>query len=157
MGVYGDVYIGGAGIGRGYLGQPELTAERFVPDPFSLTAGARLYRTGDTGRFRPDGVIEFIGRADNQIKVRGFRIEPGEVEAALRQHPAVWESVVVAEEEPPVLDACADVKGPRPITSGSQRLVAFVVSRERFHATGSSKVQKEPFRGLSAQWSCVSS
>ena len=146
VGAYGEVYIGGAGIGRGYLGQPELTAERFVPDPFSLTAGARLYRTGDTGRFQPDGVIEFIGRADNQIKVRGFRIEPGEIEAALRQHPAVWETVVVAQETPPGLDSRADVKSSIPITSGSQRLVAFVVPRERLRASGSPEVPKETFR-----------
>jgi len=145
VGVYGDVYIGGAGVGRGYLGQPELTAERFVPDPFNVTAGARLYRTGDTGRYRPDGVIEFIGRADDQIKVRGFRIEPGEIEAALRQHPAVWESVVVAQQETSESDQRAGINGPSPISSGSQRLVAFVVPRERFQAAGSSEIEKEPF------------
>ncbi|HEY6390642.1 MAG TPA: amino acid adenylation domain-containing protein, partial [Bryobacteraceae bacterium] len=94
----GQLYAGGDGVARGYLRQPVLTAEKFVADPFSGTPGARLYRTGDLARLRDDGAIEFMGRADGQIKLNGFRIEPGEVEAALNQHDAVSQSVVVAND-----------------------------------------------------------
>ena len=95
-GFIGELLIGGDGLARGYLNQPELTAEKFVPHPFSEEAGARLYRTGDLARFLPDGAIEFIGRRDRQVKIRGFRIELGEIEAALGQHRTVRQAVVMA-------------------------------------------------------------
>jgi amino acid adenylation domain-containing protein len=107
----GELCIGGDGVARGYLGRPELTAEKFVPDPFSQVPGARLYRTGDLGRHLPEGDLDYVGRADFQLKIRGYRIEPGEIEAALVGHDAVREAVVVAR------DAAA----------GDRRLVAYCV------------------------------
>src|SRR5581483_2422309 len=112
VGVPGELYIGGAGLARGYLRRPDMTAARFVPDPFVGTRfiasgasgasepGARLYWTGDLARYRPDGSIEFLGRLDHQVKIRGFRIELGEIEELLVQHPAIRESVVMALEKP---------------------------------------------------------
>jgi amino acid adenylation domain-containing protein len=99
VGVPGELYIGGDGLARGYLNNPELTAEKFISHPFSDDREARLYKTGDLGRYRPDGDIEFLGRLDNQVKIRGFRIEPGEIENVLAQNPAVEQAVVLPRED----------------------------------------------------------
>jgi len=96
LGALGELLIGGAGVGRGYLGRPDLTAERFVPDPFSATPGARLYRSGDLGRRRSDGILVYVGRRDSQVKIRGHRVELEEVEAALAQHPRLRAAAVAA-------------------------------------------------------------
>ena len=101
VGVAGELHIGGIGLARGYLNRPELTAEKFVSNPFSSDAQARLYKTGDLARYFPDGTIEYLGRIDDQVKIRGFRIELGEIESTLRQHAKVRESVVVAREDTP--------------------------------------------------------
>ncbi len=114
VGIPGELYIGGVGVGRGYLSRPELTAEKFIPDPFSCQEGARLYKTGDLACYLPDGNIEFLGRLDSQVKIRGFRIELGEIEAVLDQHLAVREVVVLARQDVPE----------------EKRLVAYVVSNQ---------------------------
>jgi amino acid adenylation domain-containing protein/non-ribosomal peptide synthase protein (TIGR01720 family) len=111
IGIIGELYVGGIGVGRGYLGDEQRTREAFVSNPFTIGAGERLYKTGDLVRYLPDGNLEFIGRRDSQIKLRGFRIEPGEIEARLRKYPVVRDAIVLLREDVP----------------GDQRLVAYVV------------------------------
>ncbi|PMB43198.1 non-ribosomal peptide synthetase [Fischerella thermalis CCMEE 5330] len=132
IGVVGELYISGVGIARGYLNRPDLTADKFIPHPFSNQLGARLYKTGDLVRYRQDGNIEFLGRIDNQVKVRGFRIELGEIESVLSQHPAVREVVVLAREE----------------KAGNKRLVAYIVPNKQSRGqedliAGSDRLQSE--------------
>ena len=120
IGVAGELHIGGKAPGRGYLKRPDLTADKFIPDAFSENGGERVYKTGDLARYRSDGAIEFLGRLDHQVKIRGMRMELGEVEAALCQHPGVREAVILPYE----------------ITSGNKSLVAYVVSKQEPLPTG---------------------
>ena len=124
VGVPGELYIGGDGVTRGYLHKPEWTAQRFIPDPFRTQANAQLYKTGDLARYLPNGDIDFLGRADSQVKLRGFRIELGEIETLLRQQAGIHEAAVLVREE----------------QSGNKRLVAYIVP------TGSTAFQREPVR-----------
>jgi amino acid adenylation domain-containing protein len=120
VGVVGELYVGGVGVGRGYLHDAYRTSDRFIPDPFGTKPGARLYRSGDIARYRSDGVINFLGRSDHQVKIRGFRIELGEIEVALRQHPDVRETVVVVQTMP----------------EGEPQLVSYVVLHAGATTTG---------------------
>ncbi|HEX7181318.1 MAG TPA: amino acid adenylation domain-containing protein, partial [Thermoanaerobaculia bacterium] len=134
-GVAGELCVGGAGVGRGYLDDPERTALVFVPDPFSGEPGARLYRTGDLTRRRSDGAVEFLGRIDHQVKVRGYRIELGEIEASLCRHPAVRDAVVLAREDRP----------------GQKRLAAYVVPRDRGAEQGEAELSPAALRAFLAE------
>jgi amino acid adenylation domain-containing protein len=122
VGVPGELHIGGVQLARGYLKQPELTAQKFISDPFSSEPDARLYKTGDLARFLPDGNIEYLGRIDHQVKLRGFRIELGEIETTLESHPGVMQSVVIAREDVP----------------GDKRLVAYVVPDPAYRGSDDS-------------------
>ncbi|MFN8439523.1 MAG: amino acid adenylation domain-containing protein [Caldilineaceae bacterium] len=124
LGVAGELYVGGIGVGRGYIYDPERTAQAFVPDPFSADPAARLYKTGDKARYLANGNIEYLGRLDFQVKIRGFRIELGEIEAVLEQHPAIYQAVVVDHVD----------------VTGNKRLVAYVVGKEEQVASGKRQV-----------------
>ena len=126
LGAPGELYLGGAGVARGYLNQPALTEERFIPDPFADAPAARMYRTGDRVRQRADGRLDYLGRLDEQVKIRGFRIEPGEVEAVLGRHPALRQCLVMAQADP----------------SGDQRLVAYGVLAESAEPAGPALQQQ---------------
>ncbi|MBD2741508.1 non-ribosomal peptide synthetase [Coleofasciculus sp. FACHB-1120] len=125
IGVAGELYIGGDGLARGYLNRPDLTAEKFISNPFSNQPEARLYKTGDLVRYQPDGNIEFLGRLDEQVKIRGFRIELGEIEAVLSQHPAVLQNVVITREDLP----------------GEKRLVAYVALNSEYSEQKQVEIQ----------------
>jgi len=121
VGVAGELHIAGVGVAKGYFNRPELTAEKFIPDPFAAQPGARLYKTGDLARYLPSGDIEFLGRMDYQIKIRGFRVELGEIETVLSKHPAVREVAVVARED----------------AQGDKRLVAYFVAKQGWQVLAS--------------------
>ncbi|MEH1855163.1 MAG: amino acid adenylation domain-containing protein [Nostoc sp.] len=124
IGIWGELYVGGIGVARGYLHQPELTAQKFIPNPFSDRLGSRLYKTGDRVRYRSDGQIEFNGRIDNQVKIRGFRIELEEIEALINEHPYVREATVISRKD----------------VSDSQQLVAYVVANTPLQQMSNTQV-----------------
>ena len=159
LGITGELYIGGVGLARGYMNRPELTAERFVPDPFGIEAGARLYRTGDLVRARMDGTLEFVGRRDRQVKVRGYRIELAEIEATLMRLPEVREAVVALDEIGAETALIAYVVGTVSSDQIRESLQAqlppymvpsHVVVLERFPLTTHGKVDQRELRALAA-------
>jgi amino acid adenylation domain-containing protein len=140
IGVSGEIYIGGVGVGRGYLNRPELTAERFIKDPFSRDPKARLYRTGDVGRWRADGAIEYLGRNDHQVKIRGYRIELGEIESQIIAHPQVKEAVVIAQNDTP----------------DDKRLIAYVVGDRNAATKAASSDEPEQLRSeIVNEWETI--
>ncbi len=140
VGVRGELHIGGDGLARGYLNETDLTAQKFIADPFNPNSGARLYKTGDLARYLPDGNIEFLGRMDRQIKLRGFRIELGEIESTLAQHPGVSETVLLAQEDNPE----------------DKRLVAYVVPEPECCPTAAelNQVSEDQAAGLHGPFGC---
>ncbi|RKH48479.1 amino acid adenylation domain-containing protein [Corallococcus llansteffanensis] len=145
-GVTGELYIAGAGLARGYLGRPDLTADRFLPDPFARAPGSRLYRTGDLARFLPDGSLMFVVRVDDQVKIRGFRIELGEIEATLRQHPGVHEALVAVHERGPGgKQLIAYVLGTPGTTPALDALPRFLRERLPEHMVPSAFIALEAF------------
>jgi acyl-coenzyme A synthetase/AMP-(fatty) acid ligase len=156
-GVVGELHIGGAGLGRGYWKRPELTAQSFIPHPYG--PGERLYRTGDLARYRADGEIEYVGRADYQVKVRGFRIELGEIEAVLLEHPQVREAVAVVRENDgdrrllAYVTANGDLNSNELRASVSRRLPEYMVPNavfvlERLPQTANGKIDRQALAGL---------
>ncbi|MFE0652449.1 amino acid adenylation domain-containing protein [Streptomyces sp. NPDC059534] len=148
--VVGELYLGGVGVARGYLGRPGLTAEQFLPDPYAQTPGGRLYRTGDLARRRADGELEFVGRADDQIKIRGFRVELGEIESVLGGHPAVHECAVVPREDASGvvgLTACVVARPQTQDDATPEALRAYLGTRlpEHFVPGGFHFVEELPF------------
>ncbi|HVK86709.1 MAG TPA: amino acid adenylation domain-containing protein, partial [Kofleriaceae bacterium] len=141
----GELYIGGAGLARGYHGRPGLTAEKFVPDPFATTSGARLYRTGDHVRLRDDGELEFVGRIDDQVKIRGFRIELGEVEAALAAHPGVRQAVAAGRGGSPAEMRLVGYVIPAGATLDTNDVIAFLEARLPAHMVPSALVVMSAF------------
>ncbi|MFP5265511.1 MAG: amino acid adenylation domain-containing protein [Blastocatellia bacterium] len=139
VGIPGEMYVGGDGLSRGYLNRPALTAERFVPNPFSKEAGARLYKTGDLARYKSGGDLEYLGRIDEQVKVRGYRIELGEIEAAIVQHPAIREAVVIAREDVP----------------GDKRLAAYLVQDPGYRPSQEELADGEGEDEQVLQWQAV--
>ena len=139
IGVSGELYLAGEGLSRGYYGRPDLTAERFVPNPLSARPSARMYRTGDLCRWLPGGDIQYLGRADHQVKLRGFRIELGEIESALDAHPALRQSVVMAREDEP----------------GEKRLVAYVVADPDYHDSQGDAAEEVQRSEQVSQWAAT--